>query len=245
MTAIIGILCKDGVVIGADSSATFAAGNFRTIEQKTNKIEIIDEKIIVANTGHVGFGQRVNDNVINYFRKPSNQKNHIAIGRELSAQIIQDARSTGAPLQNAATIAFEHKGELYLLELEAGTFQPEFKTKNLWYVSMGSGQTITDPFLGFIRRLIWGDEQPNIRGGIFAALWTLMQAIELNAGGINGPPQIAILKKENGKSKANILTDAELEEHKDFISELEAKISSAKNLPDKVDAIPKPNPQRN
>ena len=58
MTILIGVLCKDGVVVGTDSSATFVAGGFGTIEQPTKKIDIIDEKIIVAGTGQVGLGQR-------------------------------------------------------------------------------------------------------------------------------------------------------------------------------------------
>jgi 20S proteasome alpha/beta subunit len=38
VTAIVGIRCKDGVVIGADSSATFGdGGGNRFIEQSTRK----------------------------------------------------------------------------------------------------------------------------------------------------------------------------------------------------------------
>ena len=58
MTILVGILCKDGVVVGTDSSATFAAGQFRTIEQETKKIDIISGQIIVAGTGQIGLGQR-------------------------------------------------------------------------------------------------------------------------------------------------------------------------------------------
>src|SRR5258705_10616512 len=59
-TAIVGIRCKDGVVIGADSSATFGdGGGNRFIEQSTRrKIEIIGENVIVAGTGAVGHMQR-------------------------------------------------------------------------------------------------------------------------------------------------------------------------------------------
>lgn len=58
MTAIVGIICKKGVVVGADSSATFNAGQINTMEQKTKKIQIIDNKIIIAGTGSIGLGQR-------------------------------------------------------------------------------------------------------------------------------------------------------------------------------------------
>ena len=61
MTAVVGIRCKDGVVIGADSSATFGDGGGPrgVIEQSTSrKIEIIGESVIVAGTGAVGHMQR-------------------------------------------------------------------------------------------------------------------------------------------------------------------------------------------
>jgi 20S proteasome alpha/beta subunit len=43
MTSLVAIRCKDGVVIGSDSSATFGDGSYvRTIEQTTDrKIEIV------------------------------------------------------------------------------------------------------------------------------------------------------------------------------------------------------------
>ena len=51
MTAIVGVLCRDGVVIGTDSSATFTYGPQRTIEQPTEKLSIVDQSVIVAGTG--------------------------------------------------------------------------------------------------------------------------------------------------------------------------------------------------
>src|SRR4051812_46059884 len=63
MTVLVGIKCKDGIVIGSDSSATFGAGQFHTIEQPTKKIEILHDKIIVAGTGQVGLGQRFCDQI--------------------------------------------------------------------------------------------------------------------------------------------------------------------------------------
>lgn len=39
MTILVGVLCKDGVIIGADGSATFGAGQMRTIEQPIDKLK--------------------------------------------------------------------------------------------------------------------------------------------------------------------------------------------------------------
>ena len=58
MTLIVGILCGDGVVVGADRAATSAYQGRPVIEQPTRKISIIDDNIILATSGEVGLGQR-------------------------------------------------------------------------------------------------------------------------------------------------------------------------------------------
>lgn len=59
MTILVGLYCKDAVIIGTDSAATFSdANSSRTIEQGTKKIDIIGERVIIAGTGSVGLGQR-------------------------------------------------------------------------------------------------------------------------------------------------------------------------------------------
>src|SRR5947208_15941015 len=58
MTVLVGVLCQDGVVIGSDSSATFTAGQFRTIEQPTKKTFVVEPDVILAGTGAAGFAQR-------------------------------------------------------------------------------------------------------------------------------------------------------------------------------------------
>ena len=96
-----------------------------------------------------------------------------------------------------------------------------------WYASMGSGQLITDPFLGFMRRVFWRDDLPASQDGIFAVTWALQNAIEINPGGINGPMQIAVLGPgKKGQLFARLLEDSELAEHKVYV---EGAISHLRN----------------
>jgi hypothetical protein len=37
-------------------------------------------------------------------------------------------------------------------------FQPEIKRGKLFFVSMGSGQPLADPFLAFVKRVLWKDQ---------------------------------------------------------------------------------------
>lgn len=248
MTILIGVLCKDGVVIGSDSSATFDAGGFRTIEQPTRKIDIIDGKIIVAGTGQVGLGQRFSYQIKKAWdEKKFADKHHIEISKIMSALGITDFSSTMAKQgEYAALVAFPVKNQGHLCEFSLNGFQPEFKTEHLWHVSAGSGQLIVDPFLGLMRHVFWPKGQPNTyQDGIFLAVWALQHAIELNPGGVNGPMQIAVLAQDGANIKARMLEDGEITEHIDnvegAIEQLRIygdALRGKKEIPD----IPKPQP---
>ncbi|HSK80161.1 MAG TPA: hypothetical protein VLQ45_27150 [Thermoanaerobaculia bacterium] len=60
MTSIVGVLCRDGAVIGTDSATTFG-GRLRTIEQATEKLDLIGDEIILAGAGSTGLRQRFRD----------------------------------------------------------------------------------------------------------------------------------------------------------------------------------------
>jgi 20S proteasome alpha/beta subunit len=217
MTIIVGVLCKDGVVVGADSAATFAAGQVRTIEQRTKKMEIVSEHVIVAGSGEVGLTQRFTAVVEAAWKGGAFTKTPIEVGKYLSAETIKDFLSTNAPRALCALVAFPCNGKPLLCEFSVDHFQPELKTERLWYVSLGSGQAIADPFLGFIREVMWHDGLPSTREAAFAVTWTLSHAIKLNPGGINGPIQIATLAYDKGKLTARELTEEEVELHQQSV----------------------------
>lgn len=59
MTVLVGALCVDGVVIGADSIATSALGLHPLIQIRSDdKVIIVGDKVIIATTGSVGLSQR-------------------------------------------------------------------------------------------------------------------------------------------------------------------------------------------
>ncbi len=237
MTILIGILCQDGVVVGSDSSATFVSGHQRTIEQKCKKIEVLSRgHVILAGTGGIGMGQRFSNIVEEYFENTNNRnKLAISIVTDLSVQGIQDFKSTDAPQNFGALLAFcakksakSSKKHFTLCEFDDQKFQPELKTDNLWYVAMGSGQVICDPFLGFQRRVFWKNDKPPLRSdGVFATIWTLQHAIDLNPGGIKDPIEVAVLENNENGAVARMLGEGELDEHRSNIVGLEEHISPA------------------
>lgn len=217
MTILVGVYCKDGVVVGTDSAATFAAGQTRTIEQATRKIDIVGDHIIVAGTGQVGLGQRFTAVVEKAWTDKTFQKPALEVGKALAAATIADFGSTSAPKQYGALVAFPCQQKPILCEFSVEHFQPELKTDRLWYTSMGSAQPITDPFLGFIRDVFWADGLPTCSEAVFAVTWTLSHAIKLNPGGVNGPIQMAVLASEKGKYTARLLDPGEIEAHEENV----------------------------
>ena len=219
MTAIIGLLCTNGVIIGADSSVTFTQGQMRTIEQPSEKLDIIGDKIIIGGTGQVGFGQRFSEVV----QKANNDKLFnrpvIDVTKTLCRWMLDDLGSTFMnPGQYGALVAFPCGGKIHLCEFAIQDFQPELKTDKLWYCSMGSSQSITDPFLALMRDIFWQGACPTVQDGVFAVTWTLEHAISVNPGGVNSPIRIAVLTiSEKGSPNARILENEELEEHREHI----------------------------
>ena len=94
---------------------------------------------------------------------------------------------------------------------------------------MGSSQPITDPFLALIREVFWEDGPPTIQEAVFAATWALEHAIAVNPGGVNGPPRIAVLENAGkGHYAARVLSDAELDEHRQYIAEAKKTLKDFK-----------------
>ena len=244
MTIIIGVLCQDGVVVGTDSSATFTASRVRTIEQPCKKIEIIDDHIIITGTGQIGLGQRFYEIVDVFWNKKSfRDKSAVQACKELCELAYKDFGSTGVSKGSyGSLLAFAANEEFNLCEFSENDFQPELKTENIWYVAMGSGQNIADPFLGFIRRVFWKNTPPKVNGAIFCVTWALSHTIDLNPGGIKGPSQIAILEMTSNGYRARFLSDAEITEHEDNINAAEEYLEKYKEiLEDKSDKkIPEP-----
>jgi hypothetical protein len=228
MTSLVAVRCTNGVVIGADSAATFGDGqHVRTIEQTTEKkIEVVGDHVIVACTGYVGHSQRFRAVVNTLWSKGEfKNKKAIEIGKTLSSGGVNDFGQT-MPAQHlqsfsfGAFVAFSASDGPCLCELAGAIgFQPEIKEPgDLWFSSAGSGQSITDPFLALIRSVFWRDDAPNLRGGIFTVLWALQHACEINPGGIKGPIKIAVLRSDKGKYVAEMLSDDQLLEHSNMVA---------------------------
>jgi hypothetical protein len=256
MTLIVGILCKDGIVIAADSAATYAALGQSTISQLTKKITIIDKSVVVACSGAIGLSQRFVEEITQLWRGNAfSGATSVAAGTKIGAKlkehitpemhVAQFARNVvgQSAVANATCLSITalpvNKVPTLIQFTEIGS--PEVASGNLPFVSLGVGQTTADPFLAFLRSLFWRDREPLLADGIFAALWTLKHAIAHAPGGLALPIDIAVLEQPSGKWAARMLSAEELQEHEQNIqSAQEALVNYKAPKAEKLEPPPTP-----
>lgn len=238
MTLIVAWRCSDGVVVGADSAATLGAAGQETVKEITTKLYLVKDSIVLGLSGPIGLAQRYYG-LLDAMPTPerqglSNSRPHDASTKISGmlwqhaqveyqrAQVVSQAVGTRAALihaHHATVVALRVQGTDRLFQFSE-TCAPEEATEELPYVSIGSGQQNADPFLAFVRRIYWPRSVPNLSGGIFATLWTLIQTIQSSPGRVGEPITIATL--HNGR--ARFLDDSEMEEHRQAIRELEDSV---------------------
>lgn len=249
MTILVGVKCTDGVVIGADSIATSSTGSQRVMQVPSNdKIKIFENHVICATTGSVGLAQRLHLHVLQATK--GNVFANLAVGEaagNVSTRFLTDCdktrifRSPPGGLGFGALVAAPIKDEAHLIEYDSIQFQPEFKEGNLFYVSMGSGQALADPFLAFVARVLWKNEQPTVDQAKFGVYWALAHTIQHAPGGVGEPIHLAELRKHEGKWVAREIEDTQ--EAGQYVTHLEAHIADFALKPlaqAKVEAVPAP-----
>ena len=251
MTAIVGMLCQDGVVIGADSAIVHAtsSGQYTIERHGARKIDFIGGKAIVAGTGYTGHHQRfcqvVERHLLPKIRRRSGV-NEIDVCRELGGKAHQDFQVTGW-MQGifGAVVAFPAGDSPVLCEYDPKAFQPDVKDDQNWFCSLGSSQAITDSSLEFFADVFSDGGPPTVAGGILAVTWTMDHVVAVNPGGVGGDVQIAVLERRRHSGqlqwKPRLLTADDLSEHRDWIAQaraglrehLEQMVSVEEDLPPK------------
>ncbi len=114
-------------------------------------------------------------------------------------------------------------------------------TPELPFISMGSGKSSADVFLGFLKKVYWPSKQPTLVEGTLAAYWTVQHAIDMRVNGVSFAVDVFTVRPKGKLFVAAKLEDAELSEHSDFIKASEEAMRSVANqmrIPNGVPAQP-------
>ncbi|MFM7631048.1 MAG: hypothetical protein ACKO43_04470 [Alphaproteobacteria bacterium] len=222
MTVVVGIYCRDGVVIAADSALTI---NRSYEEAYLKKIACLADDLVVGFAGDLGFAQRFRQIAKDVWddpdrgQIPSDDFHKIIESFSTNGilEFLKYVRPTDAiDISSAFVIGFAHAARHHLCMLPYGNFQPIVINENLPFCSLGSGHYLTNPFLSFIKKVFWsGEPCLALPVGIFSAVMAMNLAVELNAGGINAPIHIAVLERKNNIYTCRKLHEDELSTHQE------------------------------
>lgn len=215
--------------MASDSAATFAASGLPTIgQQEISKIRNLSNSILYSNTGAVGIGQLIANDIKTGW--DNGELGHTKVPEEVMDKIGKRIAALTTPYLQTATLTRQLVGEAlstlckslvaipvrnvpYLFSFDYNG-APEKSTTELPFVAMGSAQGIADPFLAFLKRLLmWEKNLPTLGEGRLAAVWTINHAVLTNPGGVAGPIQLATLSIKEGKPIATIIPEINIQEH--------------------------------
>ena len=257
MTLVIGVRCGDGIVIGADSIATYATpkGEYTVEQEMDSKVHKVDDSMLYAFSGGIGLGQDVMHSLKkSWERNKSKSKENIR--KSLSQAVLEPineyakrssyvrTRLPSEPVQDpviTSIVAFVANDQPTLIHYTLAG-HPEEYTEGLHFVTIGSGQEDADPFLAFVKRVAWNDKQPKtVKQGIVGVLWALRYVSDSSSSiGVGGPFSIGVLEKEQGEWKASVLEEGRLGLYKGAIKSAERSLyEELNNLEVEADS-PKP-----
>lgn len=241
MTLIIGVRCTDGVVIAADSAVTMGSVVGGTTAELTvgRKLSILHDSMIVGFSGFTGLAYRLTETLReqhpSFKTKPAHKalekiREHLlpTVESELKmARVVAETTRSQEALQTAIfsiLIGIPLNGAPQLISLDQNC-SPDLVGQDVVFATVGSGQRVADPFMGFVREVLWPARGcPGLREGTLGALWAMRHAIRTNTGGVGGTTQVMILRKDGNDFRASELDSAVASEHDEAINDLEKHI---------------------
>lgn len=242
MTLIVGIKCEDGIVVGSDGAATLGAMGQQTVRQTFKKIAIAQDCCVVGTSGPIGISQRILGVVDQMWNKKAFSGKAAfevmtLLRKELWTSILLAEVQAATQVKNligqpalvsalcACVIAMPVQHELRLFSFDQN-LAPEESSDDLPFIAIGSGQSIADPFLAFLRRIFWEKRPPNLAEGVFTTWWALQHAVKTAPGGIADPKQIVVLERLKDGFVARELDTKELHEHEVAVGQAEDYLRS-------------------
>lgn len=198
MTVVVAFFCSDGVVVAADSMLTPVMGQIATGHNKGKKVHVVAGDQIFAFAGDQGQAERFKllaENAGSHISASNHPMDYaILITQNIISQFT--ATGIGGSINLGTILAFVHDNRPVCCAF-MGPLQPWLLDTDHYYVALGSGKQMADPFLRFLTD-IFCPKQPSVREAVFMATWTIDHVIRTNPGGVAGPIRIGVI--ENGGS---------------------------------------------
>ena len=218
MTVVVAFLCKDGVVIGADSMLTPSMGNINVGHHKGVKVHELAGTQLFAFAGDQGQAARFQIMANGSHAQIAHSAHAIDYPIILTTALLRQFQQTGIsqPAVNSV-LGFMHAGAQTLCVFE-GAIQPRLLDENHYYVALGSGKLSADPFLRFLADIFCVSGPPTVQEACLLTTWAIQHVIDTNPGGVSGPIKIGTLTKDaKGIWYTQLLSDDQIDDHKQSV----------------------------
>jgi len=224
MTIVVGFLCRDGLVIAADSMLTLSAGAFDLAQRTGKKLYALPASHVFAYAGAQGLGERLRAVVEGQATGDANPANALVHTLNMSASALSGFRSTlvERPQVNGV-VGFPFGAEPQVCVFEQD-LQPRLLNEHSFYVTIGNGSVSAEPFLKFLADAFLNNAMPTVQEAVFLACWVVQYTIDTRPGGVGHPIRIAGLRRNGAALDQFELLDADVEEHRQAITEMTGHI---------------------
>ncbi len=229
MTVILGVLCRDGAVIGSDgaSSATRSSrssGREISYERAKQKVGILSSEALGATAGRAAVGQRMKFGVDKFFialdKEPSDS---CALRASLRKRILEELEDCGRePSDNDSILVnIPYQGQQILMSMKGKNLEPCTVEEDLFYTAIGSGAKLAEPFFEFRRGTFWYEKLPTVSEAKIGVAWTLQHTVDTSSRGVSFPLNIA-LREVGGIPR--LLERKEIEEALETVRRMQNKL---------------------
>lgn len=224
MTLIVAFSCTDGAVIAADSMLTASNGTLATGHHHGRKVHILPDQHVFAFAGDQGQAERFRVMASMSTARAASGPHALDYGLLLTQNIVAQFQATGigGAINLNAVLAYPHGNSVSVCAF-MGPLQPWLLDRDHYFVALGSGKQMADPFLRFLLD-IFSPTQPSVRESVFLAAWTLQHTINTNPGGVAGPIRMVVVEHAAGAFGARELSHDEIGEQQQAITDAEAKL---------------------
>ena len=243
MTAVLGVLCEDGIVLGSDgaSSVVRKSGEIR-YERAKRKVWVVGGRALGATSGNADFGQRVKVATGRFFEINENcpaTSGSVALDKydvadQLRRKIMCELRKVDMEPKDSdkSLIAFPVGDEYSIVKFSGPSLRPKLVEEDLNYETIGSGSLILNPFFEFLEEIFWGGGLPTIDEATLGVVWALNHAIATSSAGVNTPLTVGLIR---GKEAPELLEPAITQEAEEFIAEMKTALREYMNTRPKVE----------
>lgn len=217
MTAIVGFLCSDGVVIAADSMLTPNMGGTAVGHHKGKKLHDLLGCFLTGYAGDQGQATRFRYTVEQSSADLHARDHPLKFLEKISGAFIDRltaSQENAVAVETMLAFGCDQGACLCVFDVRA---QPVLLDADHFYAALGVGKMAADPFLRFLVDIFCLEGPPQVNEAIFLSLWTMQHVIETSPGGVAGPISIGVLRLEREEWNARVLLADELQEHREAV----------------------------